>query len=66
MRSLGESLPSILKTNLCSIVDMAGLIEESFNKPALYQSSIKHSPMVKVLPVFPVIAIITMSEEVLL
>lgn len=48
-------------TKPCSIVETAGLIEEGFNKPASRQSSIKHSPTLRVLSVLPVIAMITMS-----
>ncbi len=44
-RSLEESLPGFFKTRDCSIVDIACLIANVFNKPAACQSSIKHSPL---------------------
>jgi len=49
-----------------TIVEIAGLIADGFNKPASCQLFIKHSPMVRFLSVLVVIAIITISGEVLL
>ena len=66
IKSWEASLPNFFKTSVCSIVDMAGLIADGLNNPAPCQSAIKHSPIPIVFSVWLVIAIITMSEEILL
>src|SRR5574340_270357 len=65
-RSLWERVPNFLMTRDFSIVDMAVLIADGFNKPASCQFVIRHSPMPMVLPVWLVTAIITTSWEILL
>jgi len=61
--SLGEMLPNFLRTNFCSIVEIAGLIADGFNRPATCQSFIKHPPIPIVLSVWLVIAIMTISKR---
>src|SRR4030042_6836665 len=65
-RSFGENLPKIFITSLCSIVEIADLTADDFNKPALCQSSIENSPTPIWLPVRPVMAIMIISCEILL